>query len=129
MLAVTAALVAVVALVQRYAPRVAAGTFDADPGVRALGLAFLIVGWMLYVSARLSATGTRRLLGRAAAIACFLAGAVRVAGPAVVSDSDELFRSAMRLGARTFFAACVLLAAAGYVFVSCPARKAARKTR
>lgn len=129
MLAVTAALVAVVALVQRYAPRVAAGTFDADPGVRALGLAFLIVGWMLYVSARLSATGTRRLIGRAAAIACFLAGAVRFAGPAVVSDSDDLLPLGDVAGARTFFAACVLLTAAGYVFVSSPARRAARKTR
>ncbi|MEI8257638.1 MAG: hypothetical protein WCJ30_18335, partial [Deltaproteobacteria bacterium] len=87
MLAVVAALLALVALVQRFAHRVAVGTFDADPGVRALGLAFGILGWMLSVSATRAATGSRRLLGRAASVGCYLAGAARMAGPSVLEDA------------------------------------------
>ncbi len=114
---------ATVGLVQRFAPRIAAGTFDTDPGVRALGLALLIVGWLLSVSSTFAATGTRRLLGRAASIGCYIASVARLAGPAILQDVDTALPLRDAPGARAFVGAAVLTACAAFVFLTSPARR------
>jgi hypothetical protein len=124
MLAAAALFVAVVALVQRFAPRVAAGTFDADPGVRALGLAFAIIAWMLFTTARLKATGTRRFVGRLAAVVCAVAAAQRIAGPDAVADADRWLPLRDVAGGRAFVGAASLALTAAYVYFTSPARRA-----
>jgi hypothetical protein len=123
MLACTAVFVAVVALVQRFLPRIAAGTFDEDPGVRALGLAFAILAWMVFTTARFTATGTRRLLGRLAGVTCAVAAAQRLAGPYAVSDADRWLPLREVAGGRAFVGAVWLMLAAAYVYFTSPARR------
>lgn len=123
MLAYTAAFVAVVAAVQRFLPRIAASTFDRDPGVRALGLAFAILAWMLFTTARFTATGTRRLIGRLAAVVTAIAGAQRLAGPDASIDADRWMPLRDIAGGRALVGAAALLLSAAYVYFTSPARR------
>jgi hypothetical protein len=111
-----------VGLTQRFAPTAATSTFDQDPAMRATGLAFGIVAYLLFITARLTATGARRLLGRLAGVGFALAAAVRLVGVRALLDSDALLPLGSTAGMRALVAGVALLAASAYVYLSSPAR-------
>ena len=123
MLATTAALLALVAGVQHFAPRVASGTFDADPGARALGIALGAIAWLVWTTARFTSTGARRFVGRVVALGCAVASAVRIAGPDVLVAMDAMLPGRGIEGFRAMASAIVTGLAAAFVYFTSPARR------
>ncbi|MBI5513260.1 MAG: hypothetical protein HY909_05790 [Deltaproteobacteria bacterium] len=94
-----------------------------DPGARAVGLVYVILGWTTLVRARVLSVGLRRALASLGALGLCAAGSLRLAGPPV-SDAVALWLGEAWQGpAATCGGALGLFGLTAYAWATSPLRR------
>lgn len=91
--------------------------------MRAVALLFVLAAWMLLLSARKTATGVRRALGRIVAFGLLVSAATRVAGEDAFVQIDARIPLGENPGLRALIAGVALLMASAFVYFTSPARR------